>query len=243
MDYFSQHGYSLRFEWGLSGIDYLAAAAECVVIVDVMSFSTCVSVATGRGATVYPYRWRDDTAFEYGKQLRAVVADPHRRLSDGYSLSPSSLLTIPAGTRLVLPSPNGSSAAWLARDSGATVLSGCLRNRQATAEACRGFASVLVVACGERWPDGSLRPSLEDQLAAGGIIAALPQLRPSPEAQAAALLYRGFGPTRQQALAQCSSAIELRERGFGADVALCIEEDVSSNACWLDGDRFVARSG
>jgi hypothetical protein len=46
-----------------------------------------------------------------------------------------SLSSIAAGTRLVLPSPNGSELSHLAAAAGATVVAGCLRNASAVATA------------------------------------------------------------------------------------------------------------
>ena len=120
------------------------------------------------------------------------------------------------------------------------VFCGGLRNRRATARACAPFARILVVACGERWPDGSLRPALEDLVGAGGIVAALAPPDASPEARAAALAYEALGVQRRATLAECASARELAERGFGADVALCLDEDASDVAAGLAQDCFVA---
>ena len=39
---------------------------------------------------------------------------------------------------------------------------------------------MAVIACGERWPGGGLRPSLEDQIGAGAVLACLDGA-PSPE--------------------------------------------------------------
>lgn len=239
MSYFSQSSYSVRLEWGARGFEYLGRDVDCVVVVDVMSFSTCVSIAVDRGAIVFPYPWRDETAKQYGENLGAVVASAKRRFGDGYSLSPTSLASVPQGLKLVLPSPNGSAAAYQARDLGIAVLCGCFRNMAATAAACKQYSKVLILPCGERWEDQSLRPSLEDYIAAGGIVAALDRGDLSPEARAAALAFDGLGTQRTTQLAACSSGVELSERGFGADITLCLEENVSSNACLLEMNRFV----
>ncbi len=241
MSYFSQTRFSVRLEWGLAAIRHLAADADCVIVIDVMSFSTCVSIAVDRGAVVYPYPWRDETAQGYGAERGAAVASSRSRFDDGWSLSPQSMLTATNGLRLVLPSPNGSACSYYAKDLGAAVFAASFRNLRATAYACRNFDRILVVPCGERWPDDDgLRPSIEDYLAAGGIVSALVRDDAAPEARAAALAYEGLAEQRMSAMAVCSSAVELAERGFEQDVKLCLEEDASPVACRLEGDRFTA---
>lgn len=241
MQWFSQEKFAVRLEWGLPAVEHLAGEVDCVVIVDVMSFSTCVSMAVNNGACVYPYPWKDASAIEYGLKMGASTASPNRRFSgEGYSLSPASLRNISAGEKLVLPSPNGSAVSFKARDAGVAVLSGCFRNISATANACRSFGRVLVTPCGERWPDGSLRPSIEDYVAAGGIIAAMGRQNCSPEAEAAVAVWQHYQKQNLVLLRECSSAIELMQRGFAADVDLCLEVDKSSLECRLWGDAYMS---
>ncbi len=121
MRFASQSGASVRLEWGAAAVEHLAGDVDCVVVVDVMSFSTCVDVAVARGAHVLPYAWRDASAPACARERGAEVASVDRRLADGWSLSPTSLRTVPAGLKLVLPSPNGSAIAFLARDKGVAV--------------------------------------------------------------------------------------------------------------------------
>lgn len=240
MKHFQQLCHSVRLEWGPAASRQLGPEADCIVIVDIMSFSTCVNLAVERGGIIYPYPRRDGTAQRYAKERGAEVASD-KRLAHRWSLSPQSMLHVTAGLKLVLPSPNGSRCTFLARDLGKPVYCASMRNLAATATACRQHNKVLIVPCGERWADdNSLRPSFEDHLAAGGLVSALSHAQASPEARAAALVYEGFGPNRSQALAACGSAVELTERGFAADVALCLEENASQVACRLAGDCFVA---
>ncbi|MFN3215250.1 MAG: 2-phosphosulfolactate phosphatase [Acidimicrobiales bacterium] len=234
--WFEQSGFGIRFGWGPNDLRRLAPAADVVVIVDVLSFSTAVDVALGRGAIVLPYARHDGTEQVFADANDAVVASPRRTsaapspleaaavdaswptgtpstpqptdapsttlptdvpstpqaasttvptggvgdITTPWSLSPASLTTIEAGTRLVLPSPNGSALTFGAKDAGAgEVLVACLRNASATARACVDADVVAVIAAGERWrgATGPLRPALEDLLGAGAVIDALTALR------------------------------------------------------------------
>jgi 2-phosphosulfolactate phosphatase len=96
---FDQSGFDVRCEWGENGIRHLARVSDAVVIVDVLSFSTCVEIANSRGAIVFPYRWKDESAVAFAASVNAELAGG-RRDGRAYSLSPSSLIDIPAGTRL-----------------------------------------------------------------------------------------------------------------------------------------------
>ncbi|AFY86716.1 MAG: 2-phosphosulfolactate phosphatase [Chroococcidiopsis cubana SAG 39.79] len=222
---FNQSEFDLRCEWGIGGVMQLAPISDVVVIVDVLSFSTCVEIATNRGAIIFPYRWQDDTAIAYAQSVNATLASRRRTPSAGYSLSPSSLDRIPAGTRLVLPSPNG---ATLSLQTGNTLtVSGCLRNCQAIAEFAQSCGTqIAVIPAGERWEDGSLRPSLEDAIGAGAILSYL-QGKPSPEAKAAMVTFQMFRTDIASALSQCSSGKELISRGFSGDLELATALNVS----------------
>jgi 2-phosphosulfolactate phosphatase len=238
MAFFDQGDFDLRCEWGLAGIEQLAQA-DVIVIVDVLSFTTSVNVALGRGATILPYRWNDESAVEYARERNAELASPRSRRDGQYSLSPASLLQAPAGLRLVLPSPNGSSLAFAAMSRGAVVLAGCLRNASAVATHARQFGNqIAVVPAGERWPDGTLRPAVEDWLGTGAILKGLPGLR-SPEAQAAIAAFDDAVGDLCGRLFSCPSGRELKERGFARDVELAAELDISSVVPILRGDEFA----
>ncbi|MGH9211641.1 MAG: 2-phosphosulfolactate phosphatase [Acidimicrobiales bacterium] len=214
--------------------------ADAVVVVDVLRFTTAVDAAVSRGAIVFPYRWKDDSAAEYAARVGAVLADPGDAM--GPSLSPVSLLSLQAGDRLVLPSPNGSTCAAAASTMGATVVAGCLRNAAAIVSWLNDHAkTVSVIACGERWPDGSLRPSIEDYLGAGAVIAALGGSR-SPEATAAAGSWLAAAPRVRQVVSACESGKEVVARGWDRDLEFAVAVNASESVPVLE-DGFVDANG
>ncbi len=221
---FDQTAFEVRCEWGEQGVVHLASSSDVVIIVDVLSFSTSVEVATSRGAMVYPCRLHDAAAAALAASAGAVVAV--RRGEPGYSLSPESLQRLPAGTRLVLPSPNG--ATMTLRTGEVPTLAGCLRNARAVAVAAQRYGRrIAVIPAGERWPgEGGLRPAFEDWVGAGAIISALEGTR-SPEAQAAYSTFQGVRTDLSGLLHACGSGQELLARGFAQDVALASALDVS----------------
>lgn len=241
MRWFEQAQFEVRLEWGSAAINAMAGSVDCVIIIDVMSFSSCVSLAVEKGARIYPYPWKTDSAHAYARLRAAQVASVRSRFTgEGYSLSPTSIQHINKGDALVLPSPNGSALSFQARDTNATVFSGCFRNLSATASLCRGFNRILLVPCGERWPDGSLRPCLEDYVAAGGIIAATGRKDCSPEAQAAVAAWQACQQRELEPLHRCASALELQQRGFSRDVELCLMTDAASLGCQLYDEFYDA---
>jgi hypothetical protein len=153
-------------EWGMAGVETLRERAAVLVIVDVLSFLTAVDVAVSKGAVVFPFPYGDeDTAQAAADRVGAVLAKPRRSSGSQISLSPQSLMAVPAGTRIMFPSPNGARLSLACCDR--PVLTGCLRNAAAVAKTARqmaGGGAVGVVPAGELWPDGSLRPAIEDLL-------------------------------------------------------------------------------
>ena len=231
---YDQAEFDIRCEWGLNGVMTLAPISDAVIIVDVMSFSTAVVDATARGARVYPYR--GDSAIEFAASLGAELAG-HRGEAP-YSLSPASLASIPSGTCLVLPSPNGST---LSLSTGVTpTFAGCLRTARAVAAAGRRCGdTIAVIPGGERWrSDGSLRVAFEDLVGAGALIQYLKGSR-SPEAQAAVGAYSRARGDILAALSQCSSGKELISEGHERDISYSAHVDVDDCAPRLQDGAYV----
>jgi 2-phosphosulfolactate phosphatase len=223
--YFNQNPSLVRCEWGAHGITTLGPDSAVIIIVDVLSFSTCVDVAVGNGALVYPYRSHDQSAEQFAAARHALLAHTRQRDVLGYSLSPASLRAIPAGTRLVLPSPSGATLSQATR--AIPTIAGCLRNARAVAHMAQTIGRrISIIPAGERWSDGSLRLAIEDWLGAGAIFAHLSGTR-SPEAELACRAFLDAQSDLERYLTECSSGRELRGRGFSEDVAIAAALNVS----------------
>ena len=245
-----QAPYTYRFDWGVSGLRALAPEADLVVVVDILRFTTAVCAVLEAGATVLPYPWADAGAPAFAAAHRAMVAG---RREDGVpSLSPTDLLTLRAGTRLLLPSPNGAALASAAVAHGARrLVAGCLRNATAVAtfalRAVGRRGSVAVIAAGERWDaaDGPLRPAIEDLLGAGAILAALDPSGAvsspccSPEARAARAAFLDARPRLYDHLRRSVSGLDLVARGWDDDVAASAALDVTNVVPELIDGEFV----
>ena len=237
----------VRFEWGPVGAAHLAGAAACVVVVDVLSFTTAVTIVVGRGMSVFPYRWDDAGAEAFARSHDARLAVRRRDVSDTHpwSLSPAALSGAPVTPRLVLPSPNGSTIAAAAVAAHNTVVASCLRNAKAVGRwlLAAGYGTparpIVVVASGERWPDGSLRPALEDALGAGAVLHHLnsAQCALSAEAGAMAAMFAST-PDVHSAIKSCGSARRLVGAGYGADVDVASPVDCDGTVPVLKQGAF-----
>lgn len=219
----------IRCEWGEAGLATLRDWAEALVIVDVLSFTTCVSIATARGARVHVISTTQrDKAAALARRLGAILAKRRRDAGPGeISLSPGTLLSLTSGSTLVLPSPNGSALSALAGST--PTFAASFRNLSAVASHLDGrFGRLAVVPGGERWPDGSLRVAIEDWLGAGALISRLSGDR-SAEARLAETCFRASVENLPCLLQGSESGRELRGLGFATDVdhALSVDADES----------------
>jgi len=237
---YNQQEFDIKLEWGIRGVEELAPVSDVMIIVDVLSFSTCVDIATRNGATIYPYRWKDETAIEYANTLNAQLADFKRKYTDGYSLSPISLLNIKPTTKLVLPSPNGSTLTLSTKQT--PTLCGCLRNAKAVATFAKRFGrKISIIPAGEQWNDNKLRVAFEDLIGAGAIISYL-QGSLSPESKTGLTVFRDLKSTILEEIKKCSSGKELIERGFEKDLLLACDLNTSDNAPLLTNNAYVGNT-
>ncbi len=225
MSFFDQSSFTIRCEWGDHALTQLAPS-EVVVIVDVLSFTTCVEIAVSRGAAVLPDRWHDASAADFAKTQQTELAGRRGDPSGRFFLSPVSVLNVTQGLRLVLPSPNGSALAFQASSSGSSVIAACLRNASAVGEWLRATArTVTVVPAGERWPDGAVLSRLTGPF--------------SPEAKAAIAAFEAARTDLPATLRQTAGGCELAERGHQRDVELAAELDVSQTIPILRNGMFL----
>jgi len=257
-----QRGWRIRAEWGPTGAQALRSAGDLTVavIVDVLSFTTSVTVAVERGVTVFPFAWKDARAAQYAAEVDATLAvgrleaerEAEREASRAVSLSPATMARLEGIERIVLPSPNGSTIAAMLAGSGVDVVAACLRNAETVARwlATRSAPedTIAIIAAGERWPDGSLRPAVEDLWGAGAVVAGLVEAGTapetlSPEARVAEASFRAVRPCLDSELGGCASGRELIAKGFCDDVRIAAEAGASSVVPLLVDGAFRAVGG
>jgi len=225
----------------------IAADAAVVVIIDVLSFSTAVDVAIAAGAFVKATRPRM-FADEATLPNTTVLAVSRRDRSDAnpYSLSPDTLSALPPGARLILPSPNGATLVTRAQELRIPIIiAACLRDAPSVAAFVRQRSRggiIAVVSAGERWPDGSLRPALEDDLGAGAVLAGLDLTHASPEATTIAEMFTHAKQRLAPAIETCVSGREWIESGYAADVERACEFDRSRCVPTLAADGFLTNA-
>jgi 2-phosphosulfolactate phosphatase len=208
----------------------LAPYCRTFVIVDILRFSTAVETGLSHGLVVVPEHWpMPRTAVR-----EAYVADGSA--PGGPSLSPASLLLLPEGARVVLPSLNGANCALAAADVGATVVAGSLRNASAVAKHVADHPyPVGVIAAGDLALDGTMRPAVEDILGAAAILRLLPGSR-SPEA---AVAEAAFTADTRGIVCNSASARQLASVGHENDAEWAAELDVSTVVPVYDGEIFT----
>lgn len=247
-DIFGQPGYRCRLAWGWRGARDAAERGDIAVIVDVLRFTSAVATAVQHAGIIYPCPQASD-ADALAERVHAEVAarghDAHPEAR--YSLSPRTYVSMPHGTRVVLPSPNGATCSLYAHDS-PHVFAASLLNASAVADAVEQLLrttdlAVTVVACGERWEhpseDGILRFAVEDYLGAGAVLMELPDEK-SPEAQVCAAAFLRSQDDLPELLAGCASGRELVARGLTGDVRDCARLNAYQSVPAYRGGRYEA---
>ena len=229
---------AVHVEWFPVAARQAGRRGDILVMVDILSLSTTLTIAAERHFTSLVYSPAEIAdmggiqAAAAGLQARPLSK---RRLapSGELSLSPRSLLTADPGQRVLFTSLNGAAVVAAADGCPRTVVAS-LRNCDAAADVLArsladGIATrVTIVACGEHWSsviaaEPGLRPSAEDWVGAGLLAGRIAGrgYRLSAEARAAA------AAADVGLIGDCVSARELRAAGFADDVELAVQLDVS----------------
>ncbi len=235
MTHLKQSGYDIRCEWGIHGIHTLLEDSDVIIIVDILSFSTAVDIVVSRQAIVYPFAERGQKAEVYAQEKEAFLAKKRPQSNTEFSLSPASLQRLPVKSKIVIPSPNGSTLSMATGDT--ITLAGCLRNARAVAEYAQTQGKrISVIPAGERFvysdTDTALRPSLEDLIGAGAILSHL-KGKLSPEAHTAQLIYQAHRDNLSNVLLACVSGRELVDTGYTEDVMIASHVNISHNTPML----------
>lgn len=209
---FDQSRYQVRFEWGVAGLDRLAAS-DIVVVVDVLRFSATVTARVAAGETV-PL---DAAAHAVSRNGAAVAARAGRIGDDSTStVLLGGLGNATAVADVVLAEQHRRGA----RTSIAVIAAGELVTSDAAAP---------------------LRFAVEDLLGAGAVIDALGVLgldHTSPEAAAACESFRGLRAAARHLLTASGSGQELIDRGARDEVLAAAAVDSSASVPVLRGGTF-----
>lgn len=213
--------------WGIDGLSYYGAFYSAIVVVDVLSFCTTVDIAVSKGGSIIPTAIEDEFVLQsLAKKQNAFLAK--KRSEPGFTLSPASMKALQPKQRVLLPSLNGSTLIDLASKFEKPVFAGCIRNSQALA--CfltqKKYFPILFVVAGERFPNRTLRPSMEDLWGVGSILTALDGDK-TVEAKCAAENFEATADHLQEALTECESGQELFKSGYQKDIELAADYNAS----------------
>jgi 2-phosphosulfolactate phosphatase len=240
----------VRLAWGRRGAQAAAERGDILVIIDTLRFSTAAATAVHYGALIYPCPPDAPLATALAQRVGGEVALHSLQAESStparFTLSPSSYLGIEPGTRVVLPSPNGSTCCRYGAQAAALFV-GAVINAQAVASVVSQLLagdhrlSATILACGERWPvpdeEGFLRFALEDYLGAGAVLSAL-AFAQSVEAEACAATFQALRGQLEVVLWESESGQELRTKGLSDDVYYAAQLDLYDSAPVLHGERL-----
>jgi 2-phosphosulfolactate phosphatase len=233
---FDQSPFECRIEWGQRGAREAAEREDIIIIVDVLSFSSTVTVALNYGAIIFPFPPpMNEAAKLFANEVGAglVCGRAEATKFGGRSLSPMSFTSADYNQKFVMCSLNGAACTSVASKVPALLI-GCLLNASAVADYAnqlkmRTGANISVIPCGERWssPSGSennMRPGIEDYLGAGMILSKLRGSK-SPEAQVCIGAFESSNEKIHELIWDSGSGRELRVRGYEQDVIYCTRTD------------------
>ncbi|MFE1666217.1 2-phosphosulfolactate phosphatase [Microbacterium sp. P02] len=207
---FDQHAYQVRFEWGVDGLRRLAAS-DVIVVVDVLRFSTSVTDAAARGASV--------------------------ALSDARATSINGAAVAAAAAER--GGPSALVLAGCLRN--ASAVARAILDEQVRRGARTSVAVVAAGELVSREPSAPVRFAIEDQLGAGAIIDALAVRgidHSSPEAAIAGESFRALRRAARHLVSASGSGRELAAAGHGEDVSRAAQVDADTAVAVLRAGVF-----
>lgn len=212
---FDQSGYQVRFDWGIAGIDRLAAS-DVVVVVDVLSFSTTVIDRVAAGDTV-----------PLDERAHAVSLNG----------APVALHASEAGALVLLGGLRN------ARAVAEAIMAEQARRGERTSIAVIAAGELPPAQAPGTSAAGALRFAVEDHLGAGAVIDALGVLgidHTSPEAAAACESFRGLRGAVRHLMTASGSGRELADAGRRDDVLHAAQLDAVTSVPRLQDGAFRA---
>ncbi len=213
---------------GIDGLSYYGAFYAAIVVVDVLTFCTTVDIAISKDSTIIPTALEDDSLLRpLAEKQNAILAG--KRGNIGITLSPASMQSLQPKQKILLPSLNGSPLINLASKFTKPVFTGCLRNSEALAKLLmkKHYFPILFVAAGEKFPNRTLRPSIEDYWGVGSILALLNGEK-TMEAQCAEKSFDFVSHNLKKALIASESGQELCTHGYQEDVEVAADFNASN---------------
>jgi len=209
---------------------------KIVVVTDILRATSCMVTALAHGvARIRPVRSVEECRDWQAKGfLAAAERDGQQVAGFGLANSPFSYQN-PAlqGKEIVVSTTNGTQAIKSATEA-AEVLIGAFLNLQSIADYLLAQQRDVLLLC-SAWKN---RPSLEDSLFAGALVAALqPAYQVQDDAALmSARLYQEAAPKLLATVQQGSHVQRLYKLGIEADIAFCLQHNVYEVLPALRGD-------
>ncbi len=204
-------------------------ARSTAVVFDVLRATSVVITALANGAaSVRPVATLDEAWAAKAAYPGALVGGEREGLKvEGFDFGNSPREYLPErinGHDLIHTTTNGT-VALRAVAHAHCVLVGALLNLDALAAFLRGSSPEhLLLICAGSWTEFSL----EDALAAGGLMARLPETEPTDPGTVVSLLHERFGMEPYKCLRSSKNGRRLVRIGLGEDVAVCARTSSSS---------------
>ena len=193
-----------------------------VVVFDVLrATSTIITALASGAAAIHPVATLDE-AWAQQKRIRGALVGGEREglKVDGFEFgnSPREYTPQAAGGKEIILSTTNGTVALRAVAGAQCVLIGALLNLDALAAFLRAaMPEHLLLICAGSWNDFSL----EDALAAGGLMARLPEAEATDAGTLVGLVHLRFGMEPYSCLRSSRNGRRLVNIGLGEDVAYC----------------------